>query len=58
MEREEGIKHKNFRIDWQGYNTDDLQKGIIGASSQLGIMLGASTIDDCFEFQLGGGELQ
>ena len=26
MEQEEGIKHKNFRIDWQGYNTDDLQK--------------------------------
>ena len=26
MEREEVIKHKNFRIDWQGYNTDDLKK--------------------------------
>jgi tryptophanase len=28
MDRQEGIKYKykNFRIDWQGYDTDDLKK--------------------------------
>jgi len=26
MDNQEGIKHRNFRIDWQGYNTDDLKK--------------------------------
>jgi len=26
MDSQEGIKHGNFRIDWQGYNTDDRKK--------------------------------
>jgi len=26
MDNQEGSKHGNFRIDWQGYNTDDLKK--------------------------------
>jgi hypothetical protein len=26
MDRQAEIKHKNFKIDWQGYNTDDLKK--------------------------------
>ena len=26
MDRQEGIKYKNFRIDRQGYDTDDLKK--------------------------------
>ena len=26
MDNQEKIKHKNFKIDWQGYNTDDLKK--------------------------------
>ena len=26
MDSQEGIKHRNFRIDWQGYSTDDLKK--------------------------------
>lgn len=26
MDRREEIKNKNFRIDWQGYGTDDLKK--------------------------------
>ena len=26
MDNQEEIKHRNFRIDWQGYNTDDLKK--------------------------------
>ncbi|MGZ3578936.1 MAG: hypothetical protein ACXU9G_01950 [Syntrophales bacterium] len=26
MDNQEGIKQGNFRIDWQGYNTDDLKK--------------------------------
>ncbi|MGZ3592430.1 MAG: hypothetical protein ACXWL9_01155 [Syntrophales bacterium] len=26
MDNQEGIKQGNFRIDWQGYNTEDLKK--------------------------------
>jgi len=26
MDHQEGIEHKNFRIDRQGYDTDDLKK--------------------------------
>ncbi len=26
MDSQEGIKHRNFRIDWQGYDSDDLKK--------------------------------
>jgi hypothetical protein len=26
MDNQERSKHSSFRIDWQGYNTDDLKK--------------------------------